>query len=128
MGDRYGISCCLFLGYDGNCCHIRCECGAISHRCSVPRRGWYFAGLGGTTGTGSTLGATVARLAIGAACLAVGGLLQALVALPALARSLLELRARWCMVVICAVAVFVYPLAFYSSMHFAGVAIGTVSS
>ena len=84
--------------------------------------------LWGTTGTAATFAANVGPLAIGAASLGVGGILQALVALPALARSLLDLRARWGIVAIGAVAVFVYPLAFYSSMHFAGVAIGTVSS
>ncbi len=84
--------------------------------------------LWGTTGTAATFATNVGPLAIGAAALGIGGILQALVALPSLARSLLALRARWGIVAIGAVAVFVYPLAFYSSMYFAGVAIGTVSS
>lgn len=84
--------------------------------------------LWGTTGTAATFAPAAGPLAIGAASLGIGGILQALVALPALVRSLLGLRARWGIVAIGAVAVFVYPLAFYSSMHLAGVAIGTVSS
>src|SRR5699024_1051739 len=84
--------------------------------------------LWGTTGTAATFAANVGPLAIGAAALGIGGILQALVALPALARSLLALRAHWGIVSMGAVAVFVYPLAFYSAMHYAGVAIGTVSS
>lgn len=84
--------------------------------------------LWGTTGTAATFAADVGPLAIGAAALGVGGILQALVALPALARARLHLRAHGATVVFGAVAVFVYPLAFYSSMDLAGVAIGTVIS
>lgn len=67
-------------------------------------------------------------LAIGSAVLGLGGLLQALIALPALhrARGLLRSRART--VALGAVGVAAYPLAFYSSMHLAKVAIGSVVS
>ena len=84
--------------------------------------------LWGTTGTAATFAPDVGPLAIGAAALGIGGLLQALVAIPALRRSRLHLQAHWKLVATGAVAVFVYPLAFYSSMHLAGVAIGTVIS
>lgn len=84
--------------------------------------------LWGTTGTAATFAPEVGPLAIGAAALGIGGLLQALIALPALRAARLQLRSHWKLVALGAVAVFAYPLAFYSSMHLAGVAIGTVIS
>ncbi|MFI7579320.1 EamA family transporter [Kocuria kalidii] len=84
--------------------------------------------LWGTTGTAATFAPGAGPLAIGAAALGVGGLLQAAIALPALRRSRRMLRDRAGLVAVGAVAVAVYPLAFYSSMHLAGVAIGTVVS
>ena len=84
--------------------------------------------LWGTTGTAATFAPDVGPLAIGAAALGIGGLLQALVAIPALRAARLHLTTHWKLVTIGAAAVFVYPLAFYSSMHLAGVAIGTVIS
>ncbi|MFF0945815.1 DMT family transporter [Kocuria sp. CPCC 205300] len=84
--------------------------------------------LWGTTGTAATFAAEAGPLAIGAAALGIGGLLQAAIALPALRRSRQALRAHAGLVVLGAVAVAVYPLAFYSSMRLGGVAIGTVVS
>jgi len=84
--------------------------------------------LWGTTGTAATFAPEVGPLAIGAAALGIGGILQALVAVPALRRASLHLRARFGIVITGAIAVFVYPLAFYSAMHLAGVAVGTVVS
>lgn len=84
--------------------------------------------LWGTTGTAATFAPDVGPLAIGAAALGIGGILQALIALPALSRARLHLKAHAGFVVTGAVAVFAYPLAFYSSMHLAGVAVGTVIS
>ncbi|GAA2024748.1 EamA family transporter [Yaniella flava] len=84
--------------------------------------------LWGTTGTAATFAPEVGPLAIGAAALGIGGILQAVVAMPALRRATLQLRAHASIVLLGAVAVFAYPLAFYSSMHLAGVAIGTVIS
>lgn len=84
--------------------------------------------LWGTTGTAATFAPEVGPLAIGAAALGIGGILQAAVALPALRRTKLQLRTHVGIVVVGAIAVFIYPLAFYSSMHLAGVAIGTVIS
>src|SRR5690625_4272352 len=84
--------------------------------------------LWGTTGTAATFAPDVGPLAIGAAALGIGGILQALIALPALSRARLHLKAHAGFVVTGAVAVFAYPLAFYSSMHLAGVAVGSVIS
>jgi DME family drug/metabolite transporter len=84
--------------------------------------------LWGTTGTAATLAPGVGPLAIGAAALGVGGLLQAAVAVPALSAAREALAARRRVVALGGLAVAVYPLAFYSSMHLAGVAIGSVIS
>ncbi|MBM6622387.1 EamA family transporter [Micrococcaceae bacterium RIT802] len=84
--------------------------------------------LWGTTGTAATFAPTAGPLALGAAALGVGGLLQAALAFTALSRSWAVLRQHAALVISGAAAVFVYPLAFYSSMHLSGVAIGTVAS
>ncbi|MFF8817216.1 DMT family transporter [Leucobacter sp. NPDC015123] len=84
--------------------------------------------LWGTTGTAATFAPEVGPLAIGAVALGVGGLLQAVVAGRGLVRALPQLRARWALVLFGGLGVFAYPLAFYSSMHTAGVTIGTVVS
>lgn len=84
--------------------------------------------LWGTTGTAATFAPDAGPLAIGAAALGIGGLLQAAIALPALRAAGPALRHHAGLVVIGAVAVAVYPLAFYSSMHLAGVSIGSVVS
>lgn len=84
--------------------------------------------LWGTTGTAATFAPSAGPLAIGAAALGIGGLLQAAIAVPALRRSRAALSRHRGMVGTGAVAVAVYPLAFYSSMHLAGVAIGSVVS
>ncbi|MEU7484734.1 DMT family transporter [Streptomyces sp. NPDC042319] len=84
--------------------------------------------LWGTTGTAATFAPGVGPLAIGAVAMGVGGLLQALIAAPRIARETPGLRAHRGVVVLGAVAVAAYPLAFYSSMHLAGVAAGTVVS
>ncbi|KUF06244.1 DMT family transporter [Leucobacter sp. G161] len=84
--------------------------------------------LWGTTGTAATFAPEVSPLAIGAAALGVGGLLQAVVAGRGLLRAGPLLRPHWRVVVFGGLGVFAYPLAFYSSMHAAGVTIGTVVS
>jgi DME family drug/metabolite transporter len=84
--------------------------------------------LWGTTGTAAALAPDVGPLAIGAAAMGVGGLLQAATARRLLHRHASTLRARRGLVLLGAVAVAVYPLAFYSSMRLAGVAVGTVVS
>ncbi len=84
--------------------------------------------LWGTTGTAATFAPGVGPLAIGAAALGIGGLLQAAIAVPALRAAWPALRIRLPLVLLGAVAVAVYPLAFYSSMRLAGVAVGSVVS
>ena len=84
--------------------------------------------LWGTTGTAATFAPAVGPLAIGAAAMGVGGLLQAALAGPALAHARHELRRRWLTVAVGGLSVAIYPLAFYSSMRLAGVAVGTVIS
>ena len=84
--------------------------------------------LWGTTGTAATFAPEVGPLAIGAVALGVGGLLQAVVAWRGFGPALPELRRRWVLVVAGGLGVFAYPLAFYTSMHTAGVTIGTVVS
>jgi DME family drug/metabolite transporter len=84
--------------------------------------------LWGTTGTAATFAPGVGPLAIGAVAMGCGGLLQAAIA----ARPMLafggSLRRQWRTVALGSLAVATYPLAFYSSMHLAGVAVGTVVS
>lgn len=64
----------------------------------------------------------------GAVAMGLGGLPQALVAAPRIAREAPRLRARGGVVLLGALAVAAYPPAFYTSMHLAGVAAGTVVS
>lgn len=82
--------------------------------------------LWGTTGTAASfLPESVSPLAIGASTMAFGGfLLLSVSARHAIAAIGAAGARRWLLVG--ALGVFVYPLAFYSSMNFAGVAIGNV--
>ncbi|WP_424861871.1 DMT family transporter [Streptomyces sp. MMS24-I29] len=84
--------------------------------------------LWGTTGTAATFAPQVGPLAIGAAAMGLGGLLQAAVAGRSIARFRAGLRARWRTVLVGGAGVALYPLAFYTSMRLAGVAVGTVVS
>ncbi|MFC8524043.1 MULTISPECIES: DMT family transporter [Micrococcaceae] len=84
--------------------------------------------LWGTTGTAATFAPAVSPLAIGAVAMGLGGLMQALYAARHIAVQSGSLLARWRLVSLGAVAVAVYPLAFYSSMRLSGVAVGTVVS
>ncbi|WP_458115860.1 DMT family transporter [Arthrobacter sp. D2-10] len=84
--------------------------------------------LWGTTGTVASFAPDVGPLAIGAAAMGVGGLLQAALASPGLAQARQELRRRWLTIAVGGLSVAIYPLAFYSSMRLAGVAVGTVIS
>lgn len=82
--------------------------------------------LWGTTGTAAALAPDVGPLAVGAAAMGVGGLLQALAAARVIRAYHGALLGNWRLVGLSAVATAIYPLAFYTSMHLAGVAIGTV--
>jgi drug/metabolite transporter, DME family len=84
--------------------------------------------LWGTTGTAATFAPAVGPLAIGAAAMGLGGLLQALIAARPMSRERAALRAQRRLVLLGALTVAVYPLAFYTSMRLAGVAVGTVVS
>ncbi|MHA7290331.1 DMT family transporter [Arthrobacter sp. MDT3-24] len=84
--------------------------------------------LWGTTGTAATFAPDVSPLAIGAAAMGFGGLLQAAIAAQPMMAFRAALRSHWRSVALGSLAVATYPLAFYSSMHLAGVAVGTVVS
>lgn len=84
--------------------------------------------LWGTTGTTATFASGVSPLGIGAVAMGLGGLLLALTALRSIVKSRAKLTAQWPMLILGSLSVAIYPLAFYSSMHLAGVAIGTVIS
>lgn len=80
----------------------------------------------GTTGTAATFAPDVSAAAIGAAAMGVGGIAQALVAARGIVRSRAALWDQRRLLVIGAISVAIYPLAFYGSMRLAGVTVGTV--
>lgn len=84
--------------------------------------------LWGTTGTAASfLPDDVSPIAVGASTMVFGGLLLFAVSAPLAIAALRDQRARrW--LIIGAIGVVVYPLAFYTSMNLAGVAIGNVVS
>ena len=84
--------------------------------------------LWGTTGTAATFAPQVSAVAIGAVAMGVGGLLQAAIAANSLVKYAPNLLKNLKLLLIGALAVAVYPLAFYASMHLAGVTVGTVIS
>ena len=84
--------------------------------------------LWGTTGTAAALAPGVGSLAVGAAAMGGGGLLQAAAAAGPIRANRAGLAAQWPTLAVGATAVAVYPLAFYTSMRLAGVAVGTVVS
>ena len=84
--------------------------------------------LWGTTGTAATFAPGVGPLAIGAVAMGLGGLLQALTAARPITRERTALSAQRRLILLGGLAVAIYPLAFYTSMRLAGVAVGTVVS
>ncbi len=84
--------------------------------------------LWGTTGTAAALAPGVGPLAVGAAAMGIGGLLQAAAAHRLQRAHRAGLLAQRPTLAVSAGAIAVYPLAFYSSMRLAGVAVGTVVS
>jgi drug/metabolite transporter, DME family len=86
----------------------------------------FSAAVWGTTGTAATFAPDVSAAAIGAAAMGVGGIGQALWAARGIVRSRMALWDQRLLLAIGAVAVMIYPLAFYGSMRMAGVTVGTV--
>lgn len=80
----------------------------------------------GTTGTAATFAPDVSAAAIGAAAMGLGGIAQALVAARGIARARAALWKQRRLLILGAVAVAIYPLAFYGAMRLAGVTVGTV--
>jgi len=84
--------------------------------------------LWGTTGTASAFIPDVSPLAVGALSMGVGGVLLVLNAKNNLLSDRQKLLSKPSLLFIGSLCVAIYPLAFYSSMRLAGVAIGTVIS
>jgi len=84
--------------------------------------------LWGTTGTAATFAPELSPLAVGAVAMGIGGLLQGLIAVGIIVRQRHQIARQWPYLLTGALAVAVYPLAFYASMRYAGVAAGTVIS
>ncbi|WP_010141432.1 DMT family transporter [Oceanicola sp. S124] len=82
----------------------------------------------GTTGTAASFAPDVPAVAIGAAAMGIGGLLQALISLRRISQARALLAPHWPLLVIGALSVALFPLAFYGSMRLAGVTVGTVIS
>ncbi|MEC5318730.1 EamA family transporter [Brenneria populi subsp. brevivirga] len=86
------------------------------------------AALWGTTGTAATYAPDLSPLAVGAVAMGIGGLLQGLIAVAGIIRQRRLISRHRHFLLTGAVAVAVYPLAFYASMRYAGVTVGTVIS
>ncbi|WP_269915287.1 DMT family transporter [Acinetobacter sp. HY1485] len=84
--------------------------------------------LWGTTGVVASFAPQLSPFAIGAAAMGGGGILQALFAIKSLKREIFCLTQSFKLIILGGLAVAVYPLAFYASMHYAGITIGTVIS
>ena len=84
--------------------------------------------LWGTTGTAASFAPDLSPLAIGAFSMGVGGLMQAGLAYRKIQFAFDKLLQNKKLLAVSALALAVYPLAFYSSMKLSGVAIGTVVS
>ncbi|MDB6179397.1 EamA family transporter [Paracoccus sp. Z330] len=80
----------------------------------------------GTTGTAATFAPQVSAAAIGAAAMGLGGIGQALLSIRGIRRSRHAIMKQRLLLIVGAVAVAIYPLAFYGSMRMAGVTVGTV--
>ncbi|WP_059020706.1 DMT family transporter [Vibrio coralliirubri] len=84
--------------------------------------------LWGTTGTAASFAPDLSPLAIGAFSMGVGGLMQAGLAYRKILFAFDKFLQNKKLLAVSALALAVYPLAFYSSMKLSGVAIGTVVS
>lgn len=84
--------------------------------------------LWGTTGTAASFAPDVSGLAMGAFSMGVGGILLALNAYQHINREIVALKQHFALCLLGGLAVAIYPLAFYTSMRWSGVAVGTVVS
>jgi len=84
--------------------------------------------LWGTTGTAASFAEGVSPVAIGAVTTGGGGLLLCLFSFSLYRSHLPTLLAHKGLIIVSTLCISLYPLAFYSSMYFAGVAIGTIVS
>lgn len=84
--------------------------------------------LFGTTGTVASFAPNISALAIGAFAMGMGGVFQACLSIKPLKNDFEKILQHKNTLIISVVALAIYPLAFYSSMRLAGVAIGTVIS
>lgn len=84
--------------------------------------------LWGTTGTAASFTHGVSPLATGAFAMGVGGLLLVLSSWSYLQRDWDRLNQQQMLVLIGGLAVAIYPMSFYTSMDYAGVAVGSVMS
>ncbi|MDU0353684.1 hypothetical protein RS130_06860 [Paraglaciecola aquimarina] len=76
----------------------------------------------------ATFTTQVSPLATGTFAMGVGGILLLLSAYKSLFKDIKKLRNRPLLLLTGGLSIAVYPLAFYTSMHWSGVAIGTVIS
>lgn len=84
--------------------------------------------LWGTTGTVASFAPNISSLAIGAFSMGVGGVFQAFLSFKSVRKDFEKVMLHKKTLMVSIIALVVYPLAFYSSMRLAGVAIGTVIS
>lgn len=84
--------------------------------------------LWGTTGTAASYASTISPLAIGSFTMGIGGLLLAINGAKHIHLDMKKLSESRYTLLIGAIALAIYPLAFYSAMRLSGVAIGTVVS
>ena len=82
----------------------------------------------GTTGTAAAYAPNLSPLAIGAFAMGFGGLLQAFIAKKSIQKYWRAILQQRFLLMASVLSVAIYPLAFYSSMHYAGITIGTVIS
>ena len=82
----------------------------------------------GTTGTAASFAPDISPFAIGAFAMGFGGVLLCLTAIKQLIDDANKLSQHYRLILLGSACVAIYPLAFYTSMNSAGVAIGTVIS
>ena len=88
----------------------------------------FAATLWGTTGTVASFAPNISSLAIGAFSMGIGGIFQACLSFKSVRKDFEKIMLHKKVLMVSIIALVVYPLAFYSSMRLAGVAIGTVIS